>query len=75
MLLAVPVLTFVSLFRIQYLIVVLVLTNVLFVATDAANAGALRAVAGAKGMQKANAIVAGTAAIVQMGHSSRSTQP
>ncbi|WP_202565383.1 MFS transporter [Agreia sp. COWG] len=66
-LLAVPVLTFVSLFRIQYLIVVLVLTNVLFVATDAANAGALRAVAGAKGMQKANAIVAGTAAIVQMG--------
>jgi MFS family permease len=49
------------------LVVVLVVTNVLFVATDAANAGALRTLVGADGLQRANATVSGAAAVVEIG--------
>ncbi|CCE74524.1 MFS transporter [Clavibacter nebraskensis] len=48
------------------LVAVLVVTNVLFVATDAANAGSLRTLVGADGLQRANATVSGAAAVVEI---------
>lgn len=48
------------------LLTVLVVTNVLFVATDSAHAGALRTLVGADGLQRASASVAGFSAIVEI---------
>ncbi|MHC2186494.1 MFS family permease [Rathayibacter agropyri] len=53
-------------FTLPVLLTVLAVTNVLFVATDAAHAGALRALVGADSLQRANASVAGSSAIVEI---------
>ncbi|PPI41259.1 MFS transporter [Rathayibacter tritici] len=53
-------------FSLPLLVTGLVATNVLFVATDAANAGALWTIVGVKQLQRANALVSGSAALVEI---------